>query len=345
MVSCDKSPQNSKVFHVNNYNYKNWSTLLDVKEAIQLQENDKCLMSYAMKCIVSDNIIVYQDYKAKRIYTFSIDGEYLCTIGNLGHAASEYTSIKDICIDEKDSVVMVLDERGLVCYNLQTGKFKERKKLFSQNPNEYEKIESVGDSEFICFTDNRNDNTIVRDSQSGLKGLRKGKRYHFVLNPFYKYKKECRVIADYGDFYIDNYKNGMLETLYKIDFSKDALPSDILPKTYKEFEAVDNSTDYFKCIVKGCETSEWLYLNIVGPKQEFYAGFFNKKNGTYAFGLDDEKLGVSVIDAKNDFFYGIIYPEFTSSNSVAKKILEDYGVDMNKTSPVVVKFKLNEKAV
>lgn len=345
MASCDKSPRNSKVFHVNNYDYKDWSTLLDVKGAVQLQENAKCLMSYAMKCIVLDNIIVYQDYRAKRIYSFSRDGKYLCSIGNLGHAASEYTSIKDICVDEKDSVVMVLDERGIVCYNLRNGKFKERKKLFSQSPGEYEKVEHIGGSEFICFTDNRNDNTIVCDSQSGLKGLRKGKRFHFVLNPFYKYNKECRVLADYGDFYIDYYREGKLEPLYKVDFGKDALPSDILPKTYKEFEAVDNSADYFKCIAEGHETSEWLYLKIVGPKQEYYIGFFNKKNGMYAFGLDDEKLGMSVIDAKNDYFYGVIYPEFASSNSVAKKILENYGIDMNKTSPVIVKFKLNEKAI
>ncbi|HEY9542144.1 6-bladed beta-propeller [Prevotella sp.] len=344
-MACKQTPANSKEFHVDNYGYKNWSTLLNIKDVIQLQENTNCLMSYAAKCIVLDSTIIYQDYKAKRIYSFSSDGKYLCTIGKMGHAASEYTSIKDICINKKDSVMMVLDDRGLVCYNLYDGKFKERKKFFSQNSNEYEKAEFVGNSEFICFTDNRNDNTIVYDSQKEVKGLRKGKRFHFVLNPFYKYNEECRVLSDYGDFYIDNYKDGRLETLYKIDFGKNALPADVLPKTYKDFEVVDNSTDYFKCIVEAHETSNWLYLKVVGPKQEYYIGFFNKKKGSYAFGQDDGKLGMFVIGAKEDNFYAIIYPEFVSPKSFANEILKKYGIDGSKNTPIIVKFCLNEKAL
>ena len=344
-ISCDNSSQNSKVFHVENHDYKDWSKLIDVKDVFQLQENENCYMSYAAKCIVLDDIIVYHDYKAKRIYSFTKDGKYLYTIGKLGHAASEYTSIKDICVDEKDSVVMVLDDRGIICYNLRNGSFKERKKFFSQNPGEYEKMEHIDGSEFMCFTDNMNDNTIVSDSQSGTKGLRKSKRFHFVLNPFFKYNNECRALADYGDFYIDTYKNGKLETLYKFDFGKDALPEDILPKTYKEFEVVDNSADYFKCIADGCETSDWLYLNFVGPKQEYYIGFFNKKSGKYAVGQDAENLELSVVGAKNDYFYGIIYPEFCSTNSFAKKLLEIHKIDISKTSPVIVKFRLNEKVI
>jgi hypothetical protein len=345
MASCDQSSQDGKVFHVDKYDYKDWSKLVDVKEAIQLQENDQCLMSYAAKCIVLDDIIIYQDYKAKRIYAFSKDGKYLYTIGNLGHATSEYTSIRDFCVDEKSSAVMVLDDRGVICYNLRNGKFMERKKLSSPNPGEYEKMGYVGNSEFIFFTNDINDNTIVSDSQSGVKGLREGKRFHFVLSPFYEYNKEHRVLADYGDFYIDNYKNGKLETLYSIDLGKDALPSDVLPKTFEEFQAVDNSADHFKCIADGQENTDWLYLTVVGPKQEYYVGFFNKQNGTYAFGSNRESFEIAVIGAKNDCFYGIIYPEYASPNSVAKKILKDYEIDASKNSPVIVKFKINEKAI
>lgn len=342
IASCNKSPANSKEFHVENSEYKDWSTLLNIKNAIQLQENTSCLMSYATKCIVLDSTIIYQDYRSKRIYAFSSDGKYICTIGNLGHSASEYTSIKDICVDNKDSTVIVLDDRGLVCYNLHNGKFKERKKMFSPTPDEYEKIEFIDDSEMICFTDNKNDNTIVCDSQKGIKKLRKGKRFHFVLNPFYKYNEECRVLSDYGDFYIDEYKDGKLKTLYRIDLGKKALPADILPKTYKEFEAVDNSADYFKCIAEAHETSDWLYLKIVGPKQKYYIGFFDKKKGSYAVGQNDETLGIFVIDADDENFYAIIYPEFASPKSLANKILKKYRIDTHKSSPVIVKFSLNE---
>lgn len=342
--SCNEKPADVKVFGLQKSNYHNWDDLISVESAVQLQENDSCLMSYAAKCLVTDHNIIFQDYKAMRIYSFSADGKFICQIGELGHAESEFTNVRDICLGGNDSVVMVLDERGVVCYDSYKGKFIERKE-FSSDAIEYERIAPVGNSGFLCFTANQNDNSIVLASRTEQKGLRKSKRYHFVSNPFYNYNDTCRVISDYGDFYIDTYKDGNLETTYKIDLGKDALPDDILPKTYKEFDVVDSSPSYFKCITEARETSEYLYLKLVGPKQEYYLAFIDKSDGRYVFGKEDLNMGMSVIGVHGDDFYVIIYPEYASSGSFAKKILAQYKIDSHKNSPVVAKFKLRREVL
>lgn len=345
IMSCEETSSKVEEFNIEKSDYKDWDRLLNVESVIQLQETDCNLMSYARKCIVTDSNIFFWDYKAKCIYSFSTDGKFICQIGRLGHSGSEYAELWDICMGEKDSTIMVLDGRGVLCYNPKDGRFVERKKFSSPNFGEYEIIAPVGASDFLCYTDSRNSNSIVLDSPKGWEGLRKSKRYHFGVNYFYRYKNSYRVISDYGDFYIDNYEDGKLKTLYKFNLGEDALPDDILPKTFEEFNVVDKSPKYFKCITDACETSKWLCLRLVGPKQEYYSAFINKDNKTYAFGKSSQSLGLGIIDAKGEHFYALIYPEFVPPKSFGKRILEKYNIPSQKNSPVVVKLKLNEKAL
>lgn len=187
-----------------------------MESVVQLQENDSCLMSFAQKCLFTNDQIVFWEYKAKKIYTFSYDGKFRRQIGRMGHSASEYTNIDDVCMSGNDSVMMLLDNRGVVCYDVNSGKFVGRKKLFSQKFGEYQRIAPVGNSEFLCSTYSETPSSIVLDCPKGQVGLREGKRFHLGTDCFYKYKDNYRVISDYGDFYIDSYEDGKLKTLYKI---------------------------------------------------------------------------------------------------------------------------------
>ena len=332
-----------KEFKLEKTDYKDWAKLLDVVSAVQLQENDSCLMSYAQKCFFTGKYVIFSDSKAKKVYSFSYDGKFLRQIGSRGHSASEYIDINDICMSENDSALMVFDGRGMVCYSPDNGKFVERKKFHSQDYGEYNTIMPVGASDFICYTDNRNNYSIVLDSPNGQRGLRKSKRYHFGVDFFYKHKEGVRVISDYGDFYIDTYEDGKLKMLYKIDLGSEALPDDMLPKTSEEFLAVDNSPEYFKCITEAYETENWLWLSVAGPKQKYYSAFINKQSGAYALGEENPNLGLVMSGTKDDCFYALIYPEFAEQGSFGQKVLEKYKITKN--SPVVVKLKLNEAAL
>ena len=341
VASCgDRIPQDAKVFKLEKSNFNEWEKLLSIENVIQLEENDSCLMAYAQKCLFTNDRIIFDDYKSKKIYSFLHDGKFICQIGRMGHSAAEYIKIKDICVSENDSILMVLDSRGIIFYNPYNGKYIKRLKSTEIDYRKYMKFISAG-KDFLLFTNNENSNSIVL--QNSLKrefGIRKGKRYHFGIEYFYRYDGECRVISDYGDFYIDSYKNGKLALLYRIDLGGQALPNDIQPKTFEEFMAVDNSPIFFKCITKAYETREWLWLKLVGPKQTYYTAFVNKQNGKYAFGEESMDIGIYIMGANEEFFYALIYPEFAEQGSLGRKILEKYNITKN--SPVVVKLKLNE---
>ena len=340
-ASCGgDTSSDAKEFKLEKTDYKDWEKLLNVESVVQLQENDSCRISYAQKCIFTDKCIVFSDYKAKKIYTFSYDRKYLCQIGCLGHSASEYIRICDVCMNEDNSQVMVLDDRGIVCYDINNGNFVERKKFLSSAPQNYMSFISLGKSDYLCSTNNGDDNSIVLDSPKRIIGLRKSKRYPIGLKYFYKYDGNIRVISDFGDFYIDSYENGKLKMLYKIDLGSEALPDDILPKTYEEFDAVWNSPEHFKFIGCACETSDWLYLQLCGLKLKNYIAFINKHNGKYAFSDGNQCDGLCVMGANEDSFYAIIYPDYAEQGSLGRKILEKYNITKN--SPVVIKLKLNE---
>lgn len=343
VIACRDVTPAVKEFVIEEFNYCNWENLLQVENAIQLEENDSCLMSYAEKCMITKDNIIFMDYKTKNIYSFSRNGKFTGHIGHVGRAQTEYLGIRDICINCDSSAIIVLDERGLISYELKSGKFLERNQFASPNYIEYEKIMQVNKSEYLCFTDTRDKNSIVLDSPKEIKGLRESKRFHYVLNPFYKYQGASRVISDYGDFYIDSFEGGKLQTLYKINLGNDALPDNILPKTYKEFEIVDSSPRYFKCIASAYETTNWICLDLIGPNNEYYIAFLDKGGNKYAFGVNNQNLGLTMTGTDDESFYAIIYPEFISQESVAKKILERYKINQESVSPVLIKFKLNEK--
>ena len=77
----------------------------------------------------------FWDHKAKVIYRFSADGKFVCKIGERGRALSEYIEIKDMQVDKQASVLKVLDDRGILNYRLQDGKFIGRTNFFFVNTN------------------------------------------------------------------------------------------------------------------------------------------------------------------------------------------------------------------
>lgn len=344
--SCNNVSRDVKEFVITDYSFTDWKHLLEIEKVVQLSENDSCLLSNAAKCIITNSHILFGDNKSKRLYSFSHDGKYICTIGNIGRAKNEYMRIKDCWLCSSDSSVMVLDERGIVSYNLKNGDYVDRLKLKSSNSNEYGRIMPVANSEYLCFKNSGDGNSIVLDSPKGIKGLRKSRRYSYVLSPFYEYNGEYRVLSDYGDFYIDSYEDGALQPLYQINLGSEALPDEILPKTRKEFQTVDNSPNYFKCILDACETSKWICLNLVGPNNEYYVAFLDKVGNKHVCGKNNEDVGFYVTGAAGDSFWALVYPEYLSDQSFAKKILQTNRIISNdKNTPILIKFRINENSL
>lgn len=343
VMSCGEKDSQAIVFNLENSGYKDWNGLLQINDEVRLQGDDSCcIITYCDKCLVrSDGSIYFDDHKAKTIYNFSADGKFIRKIGQRGRASSEYIEIKDMLIDESETLLKVLDDRGVLCYDLQSGKFVKRQKLSSSTPSEYERFAAVGKDSFLCFTDTRNKNSIVLDSPNGQTGLRESKSFHYVANPFYTFGQRCRVVADYGEFYIDEYVNGKLATLYRIDLGNKMLPEDKVPKTFEEFNVIDNTPEYFKCITDVYETSSWLYVLFVGPKQTYYHAFINKQSGKYAFGKD---LDLVIIGADETYFYALVYPGYISPESDVWNIVKSKP-NKDNDNPIFLKLSINENKI
>ena len=61
------------------------------------------------------------------------------------------------------------------------------------------------------------------------------------------------VLPDYGNYVVDIYRDGTLMPKYHIDFGNQALPEDKLPQTWKQFDKLEHTDDYFKSIVSVIE--------------------------------------------------------------------------------------------
>ena len=344
IFSCgkDTADDNAKVFTIEDSDFKDWNSFLKIKEEVRLQGNDSsCIITYCDKCIVDSGYMYFWDHKAKVIYRFSADGKFVCKIGERGRALSEYIEIKDMQVDKQASVLKVLDDRGILNYRLQDGKFIGRTNFFSSIPAEYDRFAIIGKDSFLCFTDIRNKFSIVLDTPAGQEGLRESKRFHLVTNCFYTYDGRCRVVSDYGEFYIDEYADGKLTTLYKFDLGNKQLPGNVLPQTLEEFNVVDNDPTYFKCITDVYETSSWLYALFVGPEQTYYHAFINKNSGKYVFG---KNLDVVIIGADETYFYALVYPGYISPESDIWNIVKSKPNEDNE-DPIFIRFSINENKV
>ena len=339
VVSCNNAPKDVVVFKLEQHDFKSWNEIMCVESVDTFEQGGGCVLSYADKCVVTDDFVFFDDHKSKAIYQFTKKGEYVRRIGNRGKSKSEYIDIMDCNLDKSGSNILIMDERGMVSYDVVNGKFVGRQKFHSDKSIAYERFIVVGEDSFLCATNIKNAYSMVLDNPQGETGLRDGTCYPFVVDFFYKYNNTCHVLSDFGRFYIDKYENGHLIRKYEFDLNGEELPEDALPQNYDEFEKVYNDPEYFKCMTEAYESPKWLCAKLDGPKSQEYTAIINKKNGKYAFGAD---FPVNVVGTDGNSFYSLVYPAYLPDDSFMLDVLRKRGVADDEESPVLLKFSINE---
>ena len=175
-----------------------------------------------------------------------------------------------------------------------------------------------------------------------ITGVRDKTGYAFFSDVFYRNQEETMVVSDYGQFFIDRYKDGKLSRVYEFDMGQDALPENMRPQSGPEFEKVDDMEDYFKCLQRASETKTWLYTEFRGPHHCIYKGYINKKSGQVFFGKAPFDEAYGIVGTYQDRFYALLYPEYVGENSYMRKFVVDNGLQ-DVHNPVVIFLKLNEK--
>lgn len=92
--------------------------------------SNKVALGHIKRTIIWDDRIYIMDSQSK-IICFSITGEYLFQIFNIGRGPGEYMEIKNFTIDKKNKLINVYcnNSRKLLSYSSKNGKFKSEQQM------------------------------------------------------------------------------------------------------------------------------------------------------------------------------------------------------------------------
>lgn len=340
VYSCKSEQNNSNIIRLSDINYSQWNKIMYFSDAIQLG-NDSCVLTTAIKCYINGNDIYFCDYKSKKIYLFDEKGKLCRIIGELGKANSEYVEFRDVRLSPDKSLLCVLETRGVVCYDSKSGKFVKRAYQITDNSIIPDQFMPLKNNDFLFYNSTDIKYRIFHLENNELVSLRDGKCRNYVTDKFYIYRDNYRVLSDMGEFYIDEYNEGKLTRLYTFDMGSESIPKDILPQDFSSLQNVMNMPEYFKGIDNALETSKWLFMKLDGPKLTYYHVFINKESGKYYAGPVDQSMGMVVVDAYDEDFYALVYPDYVKEGSNMHKFLKSKGLNL-KGNPILVKFNINE---
>ena len=327
------------IYKIDPIDFSAWSDFYKIEHVTELEEKDGSPLSNAYKCLVSNDRIVYWDYKSKNISLFDRNGKFIRFVGARGRASSEYIDIHSIAFNEDRSIIMVLDERGIINYSAMDGAYISRECQDLDDVAEIEKFYPTGD-DYLFFSSQR-DNSISLYHEGKEQRLRQKNGFVMSTEHFYSYKDTVRVISDYGDFYIDSYYKGKLHTHYVFDFAGRELPWENKPKSFSDFRVTDSDPLYFKSIVSAFETENYLYLSVVGFKRNAYDCFINKRTKKVYAGPSDKESGICIMDCDEKYFYALIYSDSVEEDSYMYPILKDK-IRNDKESVFLIKIQINE---
>lgn len=323
-------------------NVDDWGMHLGIEECVRLEIPDSLGLGVASKCVFGNGRLVFWDYDRKELYSYSMDGKFVRKIGAEGRSKSEYVGIKDIFLDKDGQRLYVLDELGILSYDMDTGEFVSREKPELPDFHEYWKFGVLAPGHYLLFNPQPHGLGAVMDYHDGeWKDLRKAGFCQLACERFYFLGNQLRVISDYGDFFIDTYQEGGLSRALTFKFSN-PLPDEKKPKIFRELVRVNDESNWFKCIFDACETGRWVFANVEGPEQELHWVFGDKETGKALSGLMHEDDGLQVVGGDEDCFYGILYPELVSADSFMKDWVKAYQAE-EAPQPMFVKFRVSDE--
>ena len=104
-----------------------WLSKLDC-QFIPLETNDSCLVSTVSDMVFDSSRLYLIDGKSNLVFAFSLSGEFISQVGNVGSGPSEYQYPVNLHIDKTKQELVVADANTpkLVYYDLNTLKYKRQ---------------------------------------------------------------------------------------------------------------------------------------------------------------------------------------------------------------------------
>ena len=340
--SCSSDGEKTENVFVIDYNENScfrWDKLINIEEVVPLETNDSCLLSYASKCIISDNKIVYSDSKQKTLYIFNKNGKFIYAIDALGVGSSEYSLIKDVIISQDKHKIMILDNTSILIYNLIDGKFIKKISLNEKYASLFYQFADTGNEKFYFWSVDRDNSLYVLD-KGNLYPIKERNGFPFICQKFYTDDNgTLNTISDCGKYSIEKIIGDSLTTKYLFDFGKYSCPYDKSIQTVTEWESIDNKP-YFKSLLSAYETKDVLYVTTATPKRKLYCIAIKKNTFNVLCGNQNIDIPVVIIDSDESYFYGILYPSLFVKDNKISSIIKEYNISKD-DNPLLIKFKFN----
>ena len=193
LASCSEG--NGEKIAVEDFEFSDWNDFLQIEEAVPLEENEECVLSVASKCLVGKEKLFFWDYKQKRIFSFGRDGRYLGLVGDCGHAANEYSNIKDIQFSPDSTIVQVLDNKGIIYYRADDDSFIKCEKPKFDRIDEAEKFIQISDDEYLFFNP-KSGECLIKYANGEATVLRTANTIQMSCEKFYRYGGETKNLSE-----------------------------------------------------------------------------------------------------------------------------------------------------
>lgn len=305
LTSCNSSSDQSAI---NLKDLKNSEQTFDIESLfeftyIPLEYKSECPIINIDKAIMTDEFIFIKSDNS--IYKFSLEGEFLNSIGTIGQGPGEYLSIMDIAVNETDNCVYVVDFVGkkILIYNYES-------KYIDNIPLEawVSHIESTN-NQILISTMNASgvekDKLIVYDAK-GKELAHFNNDVKYELQEFYMYPdiKTIQILDQdvifrqpFNDtIYTYNPQKQSLEKRFVFDFENLHMPYDILA-SYDLFSS--QYTNY--CFIEDItEDNDFLFINLSNcGKSEKYV--INKSEGA-SYKVDNNDAGLLIKESSYYFW-------------------------------------------
>lgn len=334
----------------------------EVVELVLLEEAEGSVLTYPTKMLLlPDGAMLVKDTGGK-VLLFMEEGRFVCRIGSKGRGPGEYTSVQDICYDDRNKNVCILDRGKILQYHMADGSFSGETEIPKHNYDEFAPDGQGGfylfaaapDSDTFDFTETFN--TVSRIPADGGQPTAS-----FVPRKDYIMNTSLVSRAWDGGYYLRPLEGeGLLYRLdrkispvLRVDFGSKAMPQYYMINNGMPDFARYMMSDYFKNLLYVHDTDTMWYFEAIGPKAVGYHFVFAKstKKGFMWKEVNDGDTPSIVMASDKDSFYVMVYTpaqflemdpaRLSPVNRLVVSAIKDTGLVLN-NNPLIAKITFKQ---
>lgn len=302
-----------------------WLSKLDC-QFIPLETNDSCLVATVSDMVFDSSRLYLIDGKSNLVFAFSLSGEFISQVGDVGSGPSEYQYPVNLHIDKTKQELIVADANTpkLVYYDLKTLKYKRQLRSDDYFTNcawlpNGDIILASGSS----YVTPKRERFYAQITDENLKRKQYvcpcsfDPQYRLAIGPvFYTFQDQVYLNLPFLHS-VYQISETTCEETYAIELKGFQIPDQNWLKANAEenyFAALSHS-DYVSAI-QCQETNRYLYVNFLVGGSKDYIAFYDKEQKSsmiysgYDFIKETSLNGLSkVITTYNDTFVATINPD------------------------------------